>query len=119
MELTVASLEEAGAFTGAPVEKTVSWKIKDKKFEATVWVRRLSYHSAVGEVEAYGTKKDRIAARIASCILGKDGKPILTIADIDGTADPKRGPLDHNLTMALLKAIGEVNDLGKDSSSTP
>lgn len=46
-------------------------------------------------------------------------EPIFTPADITGEADPERGALDGGLTVALLLAIQEVNDLGKTSSSAP
>ena len=42
MQLSIQSLKEAGAFTGAPVERTVTWKQGDKEFTATVYVRPLS-----------------------------------------------------------------------------
>ena len=59
---------------------------------------------------------DVVAGRIASCICDKAGKPIFKPEDITGEADPDRGPLDGNLTMALVSAIGEVNELGKVKS---
>ncbi|MCY1358808.1 Phage tail assembly chaperone, TAC [compost metagenome] len=57
-----------------------------------------------------------MAGRIAACICDQEGKPVFTPADITGEADPERGPLDGNLTMALLGVIGEVNGLGKTQS---
>ena len=41
---------------------------------------------------------------------------MFTPDDITGDADPDRGPLDGNLTMALLQVIAEVNGLGKTES---
>ena len=117
MDLTLDSLKEMGAFTGAPVEKEITWKQGDKEHTATVFVRRLSYKSAVSDIKAMQSEeKDVIAGRIASCICDKSGKPIFTPEDVTGDADPDRGPLDGNLTMALVTVIGEVNELGKAQS---
>lgn len=117
MKLSVESLQQAGAFTGAPVEKEIKWTQGEDELTATVFVRRLSYASAVEEVKAMAGRTDRLAGRIASAICDEEGKPIFTAADITGDADPDRGPLDHNLTMALLAVIGEVNSLGKTKRS--
>jgi len=106
MELNINSLQAAGAFTGCPVEKEIKWKQGDEELIATAFVRRLSYKSAVSDV--FG--KDVIAGRIAACICDKDGKPVFTVEDITGESSPERGPLDHNLTIALLGAIAEVNN---------
>ncbi|WP_207942801.1 phage tail assembly chaperone family protein, TAC, partial [Pseudomonas aeruginosa] len=43
MHLSIDSLKEAGAFTGAPIEKEITWKQGDKELTATVYVRPLSY----------------------------------------------------------------------------
>lgn len=114
---TLDALNESGAFSGAPVKKQITWKVGKKKFTADVYVRRLSYHTATGELDAFFKKKDGTAARIAACIVNEKGEPIFTAADITGEADPFRGPLDHDLTMQLLQVITQVNDLGKDTSS--
>ena len=42
---------------------------------------------------------------------------MFTVADVTGEADPERGALDGKLTVALLVAIQEVNDLGKTDSA--
>lgn len=115
MDLTLDNLKKAGAFTGAPVVREIKWKRGDEEFTATVYVRPLSYKSAVSDIMA-GTKGDRIAGRIASCICDKDGNAVFTPGDITGEADPGRGPLDGDLTMALLEVISEVNSLGKPRS---
>lgn len=117
MELSIASLQQAGAFSGAPVQKEITWQQGDNQLTATVYVRRLSYHSAVNDVAALRGKKDPVAGRIAACIVDADGKPVFTPEDITGEADKTRGPLDGNLTVALLTAIGEVNNLGKGTNS--
>ena len=107
MELSVASLQEAGAFTGAPVEKEIKWKQDGKEMVATAYVRKLSYRSAVADTKQIG--KDVVAGRIASCICDKKGMPVFTVADITGDDNIERGPLNHELTIALLCAIAEVN----------
>jgi hypothetical protein len=116
MNLTIDSLNEMGAFTGAPVEKEIVLK-KDGKEEktATVYVRKLSYYSAVSDIRSINAKSDAVAGRIASAICHKDGTPVFTPGDITGEADPERGPLSGEITMELLRVIGEVN--GKKTES--
>lgn len=113
MSLTLDSLKTMGAFTGAPMERAISWKIGENEHTATVYVRPLSYATAKSDLLAMGGKGDAIAGRIAASICDEHGKPVFTPEDITGEADPERGPLDGNLTMALLTVIGEVNGLGK------
>jgi len=108
MELNINSLQAAGAFTGCPVEKEIKWKQGAEELTATAFVRKLSYKSAVSDFKQFG--KEVIAGRIAACICDKDGKPVFTVEDITGESSPERGPLDHNLTIALLGAIAEVNN---------
>lgn len=115
MELTLDNLKKAGAFTGAPVEREIKWKMGEEEFTAKVFVRPLSYKSAVSDILT-GAKGDRVAGRIASCICDKEGNPVFTPGDITGEADPERGPLDGSLTIALLEAISEVNGLGKSKN---
>ena len=134
MKLNLDSLQAAGAFTGAPVEKEVTWKQGDKELTATVYVRPLSYLSAVNDLRAMAGKTDGVAGRIAASICDEHGKPVFTPEDItdgpiikgedgkpllDGDGIPRRtgGALDGNLTMALLVAIHEVNDPGKPKTS--
>jgi len=112
-DLTIDSLTKMGAFTGAPIKKTIEWKKDDKEFSAVVYVRLLSYYSTVSELKSFSDEHANVVAgRIASCICDAKGKSIFTPEDITGEADPDRGPLDGNLTMALLTAIAEVNRLG-------
>ncbi|WP_277977384.1 phage tail assembly chaperone family protein, TAC [Pantoea endophytica] len=119
MKLTLDTLKSAGAFTGRPVEKEITWKQGDQEFTATVYVRPMGYHTATSDVLAMGGKVDGVAGRIAASICDEEGKPVFTPADITGEADPDRGSLDGALTIALLVAIKEVNDLGKTTSSAP
>ncbi|SDS03576.1 Phage tail assembly chaperone, TAC [Halopseudomonas litoralis] len=116
MNLSIDSLKEMGAFTGAPVKREITWEQGDKQLTATVFVRPLSYLSAKSDLLAMGGKGDAVAGRIAASICDAEGKPVFTPEDITGEADPERGPLDGNLTMALLAVIGEVNGLGKTTS---
>jgi hypothetical protein len=117
MSLSLDSLKSMGAFTGAPVEKEIEWEAGGKKFKATVFVRPFSYATAAADLLAAQTNRDILASRIASSIVDKDGKPIMTVAHITGEADPELGPLDGALSMALLNAIAEVNGLGKTTPS--
>ena len=113
MKLNMDSLKQAGAFTGRPVEKEITWKQGDKEITATVYIRPMGYHDAVSNVLSAVGKIDGVAGRIAASI----GAPIFTVADITGEADPERGALDGALTVALLVAIQQVNDLGKANSA--
>jgi hypothetical protein len=118
MKLSIDSLTEAGAFVGAPVEKEITWTQGEQELSATVHIRRMSYQTTVAGFRDEKEGNCPIASRIASCVLDETGKPIFTAGDITGDSDPARGPLDSNLTMSLLAAIGEVNNLsGKPKPS--
>lgn len=119
MKLTLDALKQAGAFTGRPVEKEINWKQGDKQIKATVYIRPMGYHSAMTDVMAANGRVDGVAGRIAASICDEAGHPVFSPADITGEADPERGALDGQLTIALLVAIQEVNDLGKSTSSAP
>ncbi|MBK0003173.1 phage tail assembly chaperone family protein, TAC [Erwinia sp. S38] len=116
MKLTLDSLKESGAFTGRPVEKEITWKQGDTELTATVFIRPLGYHSTKSDLLAYNGKFDNVAGRIAASVCDEMGHPVFTPADITGEADPDRGALDGDLTIKLLIAIQEVNDLGKTKS---
>lgn len=117
MELSIESLQDQGAFTGPPVKREVTWHQSGEEKKATVYVRPLSYHSATSDIATLKAEKSAAAGRIASCICKSDGTPVFTVADITGEADPQRGPLNGNLTMALLGLIGEVSGLGKTTAA--
>lgn len=125
MKLSIDSLKGVGAFTGRPVEKEITWKQvnvetkEEVEYTATVFVRPMGYHIATSDILSYGGKVDGVAGRIAASICDEDGKPVFTAADITGEADPERGALDGQLTVALLVAIQEVNNLGKTKPSAP
>ncbi|EIC81987.1 phage tail assembly chaperone family protein, TAC [Serratia sp. M24T3] len=113
MKLTLQALTTAGAFTGRPVEKEITWKQGEDEFTATVFIRPLGYHSAKSDLMAFSGKIDNVAGRIAASVCDEDGHTVFTPEDITGEANPERGALDGALTIALLVAIQEVNDLGK------
>lgn len=117
MQLSIKTLMENGAFTGRPVQKEIVWKQNGTEFKATVFVRPLGYRSAVSDVLSSFGGQDGAAGRIAACICDEEGKPVFTVGDITGEADPERGELNSELSKALLAAIGEVTHLGKTKSS--
>lgn len=133
MQLSLESLKQSGSFTGAPVEREITWKQGDQELTATVYVRPLSYQAAVNDLMAIAGKSDGVAGRIAASICDEHGKPVFSPADItdgpvvkdehgkpvveDGEIKRTGGALDGNLTMALLQVIGEVNDAGKKKTS--
>lgn len=114
--LSISAFRQAGAFTGRPVQKDITWRQGEQEFTATVYVRPLGFQSAVSDVLAAGGREDSVAGRIAASICDEAGKPVFTVADITGTSSADRGALDGALTLALLGAIGEVNSLGKATS---
>jgi len=116
VSLSIAGLLQAGAFTGRPVEKEISWRQGEQEFTATVFVRPLGFQSAISDVLAAGGRQDSVAGRIAASICDEQGKPVFTVGDITGASAADRGALDGALTLALLSAIGEVNSLGKATS---
>jgi Phage tail assembly chaperone, TAC len=116
MILSIDSLKDMGAFTGAPVEREITWRQGEDEHTATVFVRLLSYRSAVSDITSAVSNSDPVAGRIAASICDEKGHPVFTVDDITGDADPDRGPLSGSLTMALLQVIGEVNGLGKSES---
>ena len=129
MKLNIDTLQQVGSFTGRPVEKEIIWRQGSDHLTATVYVRPLGYQSAVSDVLAAAGHQDSIAGRIAAAICNEEGQPVFTAMDIthgpldkaELAKDPKStkrlGALDGNLTVALLSAIHEVNNLGKTTSS--
>lgn len=122
MKLSIDSLKGVGAFTGLPVEKEITWKQKDVEtqqeveLKATVYVRPAGYQSAKSSALASSKNQDYMAAYIAALICDEHGKSIFTPEDITGEADPERGALNSELSISLMVAIQEVNDLGKMKS---
>lgn len=129
MKLNLQELTRAGAFTGRPVEREISWKQGDKDFTATVYVRPLGYQTAVNDVLSATGRVDSYAGRIAASICDEHGSPVFTVLDItDGPLDPaelandpestkRMGALDGGLTVALMMVIAQVNSLGKTPPS--
>lgn len=130
MKLTLEALKGAGSFTGRPVEKEILWYQAGTKYTATVYVRPLGYQTAVNDVLSFNGKHDTIAGKIAASICDEQGFPVFSSPmDIThGPLDPvelekdpqstkRLGSLDGALSVALLLAIQEVNDLGKTKSS--
>jgi hypothetical protein len=115
--MNLTELQKMGAFTGAPVKKSVTWKQGDDELTADVYVRRLSYGAAIEDAKALAGSQEILAGRIAASICDENGQPVFTAADITGEADPERGPLNHALTMALLAVISEVNHPPKKQTS--
>lgn len=130
MKLTLEALRGAGSFTGRPVEKEIKWRQGSRDFTATVFVRPMGYQTAVSDVLSFNGKQDSIAGKIAASICDESGNPVFSSPmDIThGPLDPvelekdpestkRLGSLDGRLSVALLLAIQEVNDLGKTTSS--
>lgn len=113
MQLTLDNLKKAGAFTGRPIEKEITWKQGDEELTATVFIRPAGYHAATQGIQASAGKIDGVAGYIAAAVCDEAGNPVFTAKDITGEADPERGALDGALTVALLVAIQEVNEMGK------
>lgn len=112
MELSFESLVNAGAFTGRPVKKTITWENNDgEKLTAETYVRPVGYQTVVSDITA--GDKDIIAARIAAHICKANGEPAFTYEQVIGTADKKHGALNGSLTVALLAVINEVITAGK------
>ena len=114
MNLSRNFLIEKGSFVGAPVKKEITWKQNDETFAADVYVRKMSFHSAVNEIQAFTKNNNAIAGRIAGCICDEKGQALFTVDEITGSGVyQEQGPLNGSLTLALLNAIGEVNKLGE------
>jgi len=117
MKLSLESLRGVGAFTGRPVEKEIKWQQGDEEIVATVYVRPLGFQTAINDALSAAGKVQVHAGRIAASICDEEGKPVFTVEDITGEADPTRGSLDPSLTFALLTVIAQVNNLGKTAPS--
>lgn len=109
IKLEAGQLLNADNYIGPPVKKTIKWQRDGESFEADVFVRKLSYRNAVDDMAAMELD-DRLARRVALCICDETGQPIMTAADVTGTADPSRGPMCRELFIALVNVVGEVNE---------
>jgi hypothetical protein len=111
MELSIASLKAAGAFVAPPVKKEITWHVGGEPKTATVYVVQESFETVIKRWEEQERGGDLTAQRIASCICGPDGKPIFTVADVLGDPETGHGALTAELTIVLLAAIGDVNNV--------
>lgn len=141
MLLTTDTISKLGGYTGGPVKRTVKWKHNGEDFEAEVWVRAMSYHTAVNDLAGLGESRGLVVARrLSACLCDEEGTPLFQVSDITGVKDDgtpvmakdpesgemvERGPICTGLTNALLEVIGEVSGLGKkkpkenSTSTTP
>lgn len=84
-----------------------------KKSKVYVYVKPLSYASAVQSLAGIGDDQNTaVAKRIAYSIRNEDGSPLLTVEQITGENDTNTA-LSTDLTLELLRVIGEVAELGK------
>lgn len=85
-----------------------------KNVKTHVYVKPLSYAAALEDLQSIGeSRPDAIARRIAYHICDEIGQAIFTPEQIKGTANPEQGALSKDLTIELLRAIGEASSLGK------
>lgn len=116
-KLSIEQLKQS-AFVGEPVLKTVSFTQDGEECEFDVYVRKMSYQSAVTDGKAWAQDQSiLVAGRILSCILDGEGKPVFdSIDQILGTGDyVQQGALSSDLTHAFYNVIAEVNRGGKSS----
>lgn len=131
MQLTVDSLRKSGGFAGGPVKREVEWQHNGETVSADVWIRPMSYHTAVNDLSAYQSGADIIAHRLALCVCHEDGSPVFRVSDITGVNDDgtpvmikrdggieEQGPLNKELTDALMVLVSEVSGLGKTKPSS-
>jgi hypothetical protein len=113
MALNLKDLVAQGAFisTSEPhVKREIRYNGLDgQEVVADIWVRRASYHTITNTWKAAEGNQEHLAARIATMVCDEEGGPILSTADVLGTADPARGPICDTLFLALITAVNEVN----------
>ena len=111
----------AGAFVGLPELKTVKYSKDGNDFEFDVYIRKLSYQSAVNDGKSLSKNPDAlVAGRIAACVVDVAGKPVFESVDqVMGLGKyASAGPLNEDLSFALYTAVKEVNYPGKLISTT-
>lgn len=127
MDLTLDVLKKQGGFAGGPVKREVEWIHEGEKVSATVWIRPMSYRTAVKDLTAVAKGGDVVAYRLALCVCHEDGAPIFDVSDITGLDENglpvmvkddegnevERGPLNRELADALMLLVSEVSGLGK------
>jgi hypothetical protein len=118
--ISLNDLKQRMAFVGAPVLKTVKYTHDDEELEFDVYIRKLSYQSAMNDSDSFKDKPNSfVAGRIASCVLDEQAKPLFESVDqILGIGDyAESGALNDRLTFALFSAVTEVNSTGKSKST--
>lgn len=132
MDFTLDVLREQGGFTGGPVKREVEWIHNGEKVNATVWIRPMSYRTAVKDLTAISKGGDVVAHRLAMCVCHEDGSPVFQVSDITGLdengfpvkvkddagKEVERGPLNRELADALMLLVSEVSELGKTRKSS-
>lgn len=85
MKLSLEGLRASGGFSGAPVKREIVWRDESgEKAVYDVYVRRLSFHTAVTDVLAAVGYGNMAAGRIANSICTEHGAPIFTPYDVTG-----------------------------------
>ena len=111
MALNLKDLVAQGAFVKEPfVKRRITWhNTEGEELTADICVRLASYHTITNTWKAAEGNQEHLAARIATMVCDEEGGPILSTADVLGTADPARGPICDTLFLALITAVNEVN----------
>jgi len=111
MTTTQHPLDIPAAYAPAPVPKTIEWEQGGQTHSATVHIRPLSWQALMGAALAEGkAQEDLIARRLADSVCDAQGKPLYSLADIQGESGKA---LCADLVMSLLNAMNEVNTAGK------
>jgi len=133
MRLSVDTVNQCGGFSGAPVKREIVWKKGGEEYTFDVYIRRLSYHTAVSDVRSLSTDGHIAARRLVHSIVDENGKPVFTFSDITGYDEEgnpvlvedengemvERGGLDDALVTLLLVEVSNVNNMGKTQPPIP
>ena len=87
MKLTLDTIQQVGGFTGGPVKREVTWTAQGEEVSADVWIRPMSYHTAVKDAQAMQNGEDMLAHRLVQCVCNEDGSPLFRLEDVTGTYD--------------------------------
>lgn len=125
MEFSVESLQQHGGFSGPPVKRSVEWQVNGETLSADVYIRPMSYSTVVDNPGGKSTG-EIVAQRLARSVCHKDGSPVFRVSDVTGYNEDgtpvitkvngekvERGPLNRELTEALVALVMEVSGLGK------
>lgn len=126
MQLTLESLREKSGFSGGLVKRQVEWEHEGETVKADVYIRPMSYHTAVADIASLRDGVDVVAQRIATCVCHSDGSPVFRVSDITGVNPDgtpvmvkrgnkmeEQGALSKSLADSLILLVGEVSGLGK------